>query len=58
MELNIQSPNQILNTAHFIITTATQKFYKNGIELEKGGKCENVLSDELKELLLSNIMGI
>ena len=28
------------------------------IELEKGGKCENVLSDELKELLLSNIMGI
>lgn len=36
MELNIQSPNQILNTAHFIITTATQKFYKNGIELEKG----------------------
>ena len=36
MELNIQLPNQILNTAHFIITTATQKFYKNGIELEKG----------------------
>lgn len=37
MELNIQLPNQILNTIHYIITTTTtQKFYKNGIELEKG----------------------
>lgn len=36
MELNIQTPNQILNTVHFVINAATQKFYKNGIELEKG----------------------
>lgn len=28
------------------------------IELEKGGKRENVLPDELKELLLSNILGM
>ena len=36
MGLNIQTPNQILQTVHYVITSATQKFYKNGIELEKG----------------------
>lgn len=36
MELNIQMPSQILNTVHFVVNAAAQKFYKNGIELEKG----------------------
>lgn len=35
-EINVMLPNQILNATHIIIKNATQKFYKNGIELEKG----------------------
>ena len=36
MKLCIQTPNQILSAVHHAIKKVTQKFYKDGIELEKG----------------------
>lgn len=33
---NIQLPEQILNTMHFVVAATTKKYYKNGVELEKG----------------------
>lgn len=36
MELNILSPNTILNTAHYVVNKVTNRYYRNGIELEKG----------------------
>lgn len=36
MNLNILKPNQILNTVHYVVNIATKKYFKNGIELEKG----------------------
>lgn len=36
MELNILSPNTILNTVHYVVNKVTKKYYRNGIELEKG----------------------
>ena len=33
---NILDPNSILNTIHYVVNSAGEKFYKNGIELEKG----------------------
>lgn len=35
-ETNIMLPNQILSVTHLVVKSAAQKFYKNGIELEKG----------------------
>ena len=35
-EINVMLPNQILAATHIVIKNAAQKFYKNGIELEKG----------------------
>lgn len=36
MNLNILKPNQILNTVHYVVNIATKKYFKNGVELEKG----------------------
>lgn len=36
LEINIQLPEQILNTMHFVVAATTKKYYKNGVELEKG----------------------
>lgn len=35
-DINIQTPQQILNIATFTLKKATQRYFKNGIELEKG----------------------
>lgn len=36
IDINITLPNQILAVTHIVVKNTTQKFYKNGIELEKG----------------------
>lgn len=36
MEINVMLPSQILAVTHIVVKNATQKFYKDGIELEKG----------------------
>ena len=36
IEINVMLPKQILAVTHIIVKNTTQKFYKNGIELEKG----------------------
>lgn len=35
-ENTILFPNQILNTVHYVVGKVSQKFYRNGIELDKG----------------------
>ena len=34
--INIQSPNVILNTTHYVVKQASKSFYREGIPLEKG----------------------
>ena len=36
IEINVMLPSQILAVTHIVVKNTTQKFYKNGIELEKG----------------------
>lgn len=36
MEINIREPNVILNTVHYVVQSTVKKFYRNGVELEKG----------------------
>lgn len=36
MELNIVKSQVLLNTVHYVAQKATQKYFKNGVELEKG----------------------
>lgn len=36
MGINILQPNQILNTMHYVVSNTMKKYYRNGIELEKG----------------------
>lgn len=35
-DINITLPNKMLEITHLVVKNAAQKFYKNGIELEKG----------------------
>lgn len=35
MEINIQMPQAILNTMHYVVKKASKEFYRNGIPLEK-----------------------
>lgn len=35
-DINITLPNKMLEITHFVVKNAAQKFYKNGVELEKG----------------------
>lgn len=34
--MNIATPKAILNTVHYVVNKTVKKFYRNGIELEKG----------------------
>ena len=35
MEINIQMPQAILNTMHYVVKKASKEFYRDGIPLEK-----------------------
>ena len=43
-------PQTILNTVHYAIKKTTEKFYKNGVELEKGALITNKRIDKNREL--------
>lgn len=43
-------PQTIINTVHYTIKKTTEKFYKNGVELEKGALITNNRIEKNREL--------